>query len=87
MRGEAGRQKGAGEEDGSTDEKGSLAEEARGNAVRAKRGEEGSGKKRSEAAGEPKCDLKEQDCWFWNSKIPSSQGKQKKGKKQRGGCD
>ena len=85
MRGEAGRQKGGGEEDGSTDEKGNLAEEARGNAVRAKRGEEGSGKKRSEAAGEPKRDLQEQDCWFWNSKILSSQGKQKKGKEKRGG--
>ena len=79
------RQKRAREEDGSTDEKGSLAEEARGNAVRAKRGEEGSGKKRSEAAGEPKRDLQEQDCWFWNSKITSSQGKQKKGKEKRGG--
>ena len=82
-----GRQQGAGEAGGSREEKGSLAKEARGNAVRAKRGEEGSGKKRSEAAGEPKRDLKEQDCWFWNSKIPSTQGKQKKGKKQRGGCD
>ena len=82
-----GRQQGAGEAGGSREEKGSLAKEARGNAVRAKRGKEGPSQERSKAAGEPKCYLEEQDCRFWNSEIPSGQGKQKKGKKQRGGCD
>ena len=85
--GEAGWQKGAGEEGGSREEKGSLAKEARGKAVRAKIGKEGSSQDRSKAAGESKCHLEDQDCWFRNSEIPSGQGKQKEGKKQGGGCD
>ena len=82
-----GRQQGAGEEDGSTEEKRSLAEEARGKALGTKRGKEGSSKERSKAAGEPKHHLEEEDCRFRNNKVASSQGKQKEGKEQRGGCD